>query len=72
MELTYTVSKEKGSNRYYAHRVDRSDNPVMSESGAYGTKKHAFHVAAEAMGISYKEYMKLYRKAVNNGTGKEL
>lgn len=62
MELTYTVSKEKGSNRYYAHKVGFPNIPVMSERGTFGTKKYALHIAADSMGLPYKEYMALRRK----------
>ena len=62
MELTYTVSKEKGSNRYYAHKIGFPNIPVMSERGTFGTKKEALHTAADSMGLPYKEYMALRRK----------
>lgn len=62
MKLTYTVSKEKGSNRWYAHQVDFPHIPVMSERGTFGTKKNALHTAADSMGLSYKEYMEIRRK----------
>lgn len=62
MELTYTVSKEKDSNRYYAHKVGFPNIPVMSERGTLGTKKNALHIAADSMRLPYKEYMTLRRK----------
>lgn len=62
MKLTYTVSKEKGSNRWYAHKVGFPNIPVMSERGTFGTKKNALHIAADSMALSYKEYMELRRK----------
>jgi hypothetical protein len=65
MKITYTVSKEKSSNRWYAHKVGFSNIPVMSERGTFGTKKNALHIAADCMGIPYKEYMKLRQKGVN-------
>jgi hypothetical protein len=60
MELTYDVAKEKGSSRYFAYSVKTPHIPVF---GSLGDKKHALHVAADCMGISYKDYMKLRRKA---------
>lgn len=60
MKITYDVAKEKGSSRYFAHAVETPHIPVI---GSLGDKKHALHVAADCMGISYKEYMKLRRKA---------
>lgn len=62
MKLTYTVSKEKGSNRWYAHKVGFPNIPVMSERGTFGSKKNALHIAADSMVLSYKEYMALRRK----------
>ena len=62
MKVTYTVSKEKGSNRYYAHKVGFPNIPVVSERGTFGTKKDALHIAADSMGLPYKEYMALRRK----------
>ena len=62
MELTDTVSKEKGSNRYYAHMIGFPNIPVISERGTFGTKKNALHIAADSMGLPYKEYMTLRRK----------
>lgn len=56
--MTYTVSKVKGSDKWFAHPVGHPED----RKGKYGTKKEALHVAAECMGISYKEYMKLRRK----------
>lgn len=62
MKLTYTVSKEKDSNRWYAHQVGFPNCPVMSERGTFGTKKNALHIAADMEGLDYREYMKLRRK----------
>lgn len=59
MTITYDVSKQKGSNRYYAHKVETPKVPVP---GSLGDKKEALHAAAECMGLSYKEYMDLRRK----------
>lgn len=60
MKLTYTVSKEKGG-QWYAHQVGFPYIPVM---GSFGDKKKSLHVAADCMGLPYKEYMQLRRKAV--------
>lgn len=59
MNLTYTVSKEKGG-KWYTHATDTPHLPI---SGSHGDKKHALKVAANLMGIPLKEYMKI-RKAV--------
>lgn len=63
MKLTYTVSKEKGSSRWYAHKVGFPNIPAMSERG---TKKNALHIAADSMGLPYKEYMEIRRKDGEN------
>lgn len=62
MKITYDVSKEKGSNRWYAHQVGFPYIPVFSERGTFGTKKNALHIAADCMGLPYKEYMQLRKK----------
>lgn len=59
MNVKYSISKEKGG-RWYVHESDTPNNPVP---GSYGNKKHALKVAADLMGLSLKEYMKI-RKAV--------
>ena len=59
MMITYDVSKQNGSNRYYAHKVETPKVPVP---GSLGSKKEALHAAAECMGLRYKEYMDLRRK----------
>lgn len=61
MQITFDVAKEKGSNRYYAYDVEQPNIPVSGSKATYGTKKDALHNAAENMGVSYKEYMKLRR-----------
>lgn len=58
MALNYIVQKMKGSNKWYACRPETKN---VAEYG-YGTKKKALHDAAALMGISYDEYMTLYRK----------
>lgn len=60
MKITYDVSKEKNSNRYYAHAVGFSYIPVF---GSFGTKKEALHAAAACMGLPYREYMMLRRNS---------
>ncbi len=62
MNITYDVAKEKGSKMYFAFNVDNPNVPVAGAKGTYGTKKDALHNAAEMMGISYKDYMKLRRE----------
>lgn len=61
-KITYTVSKENGSKRWYAHMVGFPKIPVVSERGTFGDKKNALHIAADSMGLPYKEYMELRRK----------
>lgn len=63
MKLAYTVSQDRKSGLWYAHMVGFPNIPVMSERGTFGTKKNALHVAADSMGLLYKEYMALRRKA---------
>lgn len=64
MKLTYTVSKLKGQNKWYAHMVGFANIPVMAAQGTFVDKKTALHIAADCMGIPYKEYMQLRRKKV--------
>lgn len=58
MTLTYTVSKEKGSSRWFCHQVG-SKIPVP---GSYGDKKKALHIAAEMNGLPFKQYLKERKK----------
>lgn len=58
MVLEYTVSKERGSSRYYVHRVGERER--LSE--LFDKKKKALHKAAEMQGIEYKLYMKIRRR----------
>ena len=60
--MEYTVGKEKGSSRYYVCRV--GDNTPLTQN--YSEKKKALKAAAELEGLTYKEYMKLYRKEGSN------
>ena len=53
----YIISKVWGSNRWYAHLKGESV-PICPPTA----KKKALHIAADAMGLSFKEYMKFYRK----------
>lgn len=62
MKKAYTVSSTKNSDGkevWYAHRVGYPNIPVMSERGTFGTKRNAMKIAADSMGISYKEYIAL-------------
>lgn len=52
MSITYDVSKQKGSSRWYPHKIETPKVPA----GPLGDKKQALH-AAELMGVSYPEYM---------------
>lgn len=54
----YDVSKQKGSSRWYPHKIETPKVPA----GPLGDKKQALHAAAELMGVSYPEYMELRRK----------
>lgn len=58
MVLKYTVSKQKGSSRYYVHEVG-SKEPIPD---TLGTKKKALHKAAELNDLDYKDYMKVRRR----------
>lgn len=60
--VSYTVSKAKNTNLWYAHQVGFSYIPVMSERGTFGTKTNALHVAADSMGLTYKDYMNVRRR----------
>lgn len=57
--MIYTVSKERGSSRWYVHPVG---DPKAAVPGSAGDKKRALHIAADYEGVSYKEYMALRRK----------
>lgn len=63
MKLTYTVSKVKGSDKWYAHMTGFPNIPCMIDGrSTFGTKKEALHNAALMMALPYKEYMQLRRK----------
>lgn len=57
--MMYTISKIRGTKRYYVHRVGYPDIPIPNSEG---NKRFALHFAADYMGLSYKEYMTLYRR----------
>lgn len=59
MKLEYVVAKERGSSRYYVHRVGE---PYKAIPGSYGAKKRALRMAAKLQGLEYKAYMQLRRK----------
>ena len=62
MKLAYTVSKLKGSSKWYAHHIDFPNRPcAVNDYPVFGTKKDALHIAATMQGVSYKEYMTLRR-----------
>ena len=64
--MFFDVSKEKGG-RWYVHELGRADSPIV---GTYRKdKKDALHLAADRCGVSYKEYMKLRRKFVDDSAG---
>ncbi len=60
MEITYDVSKQRGSSRWYPHKTESPKVPA----GPMGSKKDALHAAADLMGVDYDEYMKMRRKKV--------
>ena len=53
MQITYDVSKQKGSSRWYPHKVE---SPKVT-AGPLADKKTALHAAADLRGVSYKEYI---------------
>lgn len=55
MNITIDVSKEKGG-QWYAHPAGQKNAPIAASRG---DKKKAMKYAANCMGISLKEYMKL-------------
>lgn len=62
MRLIYSVSCVRGENGeefWYAHRVGFPNIPVMSERGTFGSRRHAMQIAADSMGLPYREYMML-------------
>jgi hypothetical protein len=58
MVLKYTISKEKGSHRFYVHTVD-DPAPIP---GTYGNKKQALHKAAKLNDLDFKDYMRVRRR----------
>lgn len=58
MQITYDISKQKGSSLWYPHRIE---SPKVA-AGPLADKKTALHAAADLMGVSYKEYMDMRRK----------
>ena len=58
MYSEYDISKQKGSNRWYAHAVGSPNK----QEGRLTDKKGALHDAAELMGLTYKDYMDWRRK----------
>lgn len=57
--MEYTVTKEKGSNRYYVCRVGEGKIPLTPR---FTTKKKALHKAAQMEGVEYKRYMQIRRR----------
>ena len=53
----YIITKTRGTNKWYAH-LEGETVPICSPTD----KKKALHMAADAMGLSFKDYMKLYRQ----------
>ena len=57
--MKYAVGKEKGG-RYYICREGSENIPHSFQR--FAEKKKALKVCAFLNGLSYKEYMKMYRK----------
>ncbi len=56
---TYDVAKEKGG-RYYVCGVENPEKPI---AGTFRKdKKDALHLAADMMGMPYKDYLKIRRE----------
>lgn len=53
--MEFTISKEKGSSRYYVHPVGEPNKPIP---GTYAPKKRAMKTAAQMNGMDYREYLK--------------
>lgn len=51
--MEYRVSKEKGSSRYYIHKVN-DKTPIKG----YGDKKRMYRLAAKMNGIDLKTFQK--------------
>lgn len=66
--MKYTVSKEKGG-RYFVCREGREDTPL---SDYYTEKKKALKEAARMSDISFKDYMKCYRRECRDDSADEL
>lgn len=62
--MKYNVVKEKGG-RYYVCRDGKEDEPL---SDYYTEKKKALKEAARKCDLSYKTYMKCYRKECRDDT----
>ena len=48
--ITYDVSKQKGSSRWYPHKVETPKIPA----GPMSDKKQALHAAADLMGLDIR------------------
>lgn len=67
MSITYDVSKQKGSSRWYPHKIETPKVPA----GPLGDKKQALHAAAELMRVNYtpEEIAEMHDRNENfNGT----
>ena len=62
--MKYTVAKEKGG-RYYVCREGEEDTPLTDY---YAEKKKALKEAARLSDMSFKVYMKCYRKECRDDT----
>lgn len=57
MKRTYTVSKDKRSGLWYAHKVGFPWIPVFGSFNK--SKRAAQQIAADCMALQLKEYLKL-------------
>lgn len=55
MSKMYLVAQTK-DGRWYAYREDRPQLPLV---GSFGTKRHALAIAADKMGLTVEQYVKL-------------
>lgn len=56
--MEYMVSKEKGNNLYYVHKVgDKTPIP-----GTYGDKKKAMKTAAKMNGVDLKTFLRMRKE----------
>lgn len=57
--MKYVVNKEKGSSRFFVCKESERDTPLTSY---FTENKKALKEAARMSNMTYKDYMKCYRK----------